>query len=70
MITKHLLDISTLKGRRRRPQKRRRRPERRRWRRPAKRRWRAKTLRMFELEGSGHSRVVKNISLLLLALIC
>jgi hypothetical protein len=27
MITKHLLDISTLKGRRRRPQKRRRRPE-------------------------------------------
>jgi hypothetical protein len=69
MVTKHLLDISTLKGRRRRPQKRRR-PERRRWRRPAKRRWRAKTLRMSELEGSGHLRVVKDISLLLLALIC
>jgi hypothetical protein len=36
-IAKHLLGISTLKGRRRRPRRRRRMPERRRRRRPARR---------------------------------
>jgi hypothetical protein len=53
-----LLDISTLKGRRRRPGRRRRRLERRRRRRLARRRWRAKASRMSKLGESSPSMVV------------
>jgi hypothetical protein len=60
------LDISTLKGRRRRPRRRRRRPERRLSRRPARRRWTAKAPRMSRLGGSSPPRVVQGLFLLLI----
>jgi hypothetical protein len=65
--SKHWLDISMLKERRRRPVKRRRRrrPERRRGRRSARRRWRAKAPRISGLGGSSPPKVVQGISLLL-----
>jgi hypothetical protein len=59
MIIKHLLNISMLKGRRRRPEKRRRR-------RFERRRWRAKALKMFGLGGSSPPRVVQVLFLLLI----
>jgi hypothetical protein len=52
-----LIDISILKGRKRRLGIRRRR-------RPVKRRRRAKALRMFRLGGSSPPRVVQGLSLL------
>jgi hypothetical protein len=58
-IIKHLLDISTLKGKRRRPKRRRRR-------RPARRRWRAKVPRMSRLRGSSPPRMVQGHFLLLI----
>jgi hypothetical protein len=60
-----LLDISTLKGRRR-PTKRRRRPKKRRRRRPARRQWRAKAPRMSGLAGSSPPWVVPGLFLLLI----
>jgi hypothetical protein len=64
-----LLDISTLKGRRRRPERGGRRPERRRRRMPKKRRWRAKAPRISELGGSSPPRVVQGLFLLLLSFV-
>jgi hypothetical protein len=66
MITMHLLNISMLKGRRRRIGRRRRRPKRRRRRRLERRRWRAKALKMSELRGSSPPRVVQVLFLLLI----
>jgi hypothetical protein len=51
-----LLNISTLKRRRRKPKRRRRRLERGRRRRPTRRRWRAKAPMMSGLEGSSPQR--------------
>jgi hypothetical protein len=66
------LDISMLKGRRRRPGRRRRRPKRRPRRRPARRlrrrparrRWTVKAPRMSRLGGSSPPRVVQGLFLL------
>jgi hypothetical protein len=59
-------EVSTLKGRRRRPERRRRRPKRRWRRRPARRRWRVKAPRMSGLGGSNPPRVVQDLFLLLI----
>jgi hypothetical protein len=66
--TKHLLDISMLKERRRRHERRRRRLERRRMRRTERRQWRPKGLRMSRLGGTSPPRVSKGLSVLLLPL--
>jgi hypothetical protein len=64
MTTNHLLDISMIKGRRRKPRRMRRRPEKRRRRRPTRRQRRAKAPKMSGLGGSSHPRVLQGLSLL------
>jgi hypothetical protein len=61
---KHLFDISMVKGRMRRPE-RRMRLERKQKKRPTRRRWRIKASRMCGLGGSNPPRVVQDLSLLL-----